>query len=327
MTTVRKTRLAVLVCAFSLATGGAASAQVYPAQAVKIVVPFAPGGGVDVVARMIAPPLGEELGQTVIIENRGGAGGMLGAAAVAQSPADGYTFLLGTGSTHGTNSSVYAKLSYDPVRDFLPVVQVSTLPFLLVVPPSLPARSVNELIALARSKPGELSFGSFGTGGINHLATELFNSMAKIQASHVPYRGSAPTLTDLIAGRLHYTLEGMSTALGHVQAGRILALAISSPSRSPVLPDLPTIAEAGLAGFDAVTWSGLFAPAGTPGPVIDLVNRKTNAVLASARTKEGFAKLGMAAVGGSRDDLARKVLAEIQKWAGIVREKNIRIDP
>ena len=329
MVNVNQVRRAVLAGALLLAIGGAlsAQAQVYPAQTVKIVVPFAAGGGVDVVARIIAPLLGEELGQTVIIENRGGAGGMLGTAAVAQSPADGYTFLLGTGSTHGTNASVYAKLSYDPVRDFLPVVQVSLLPFLLVVPPSLPAGSVSELIALARSKPGELSFGSFGTGSINHLAAELFNAMAKIQVSHVPYRGSAPTLTDLIAGRLHYTFDGVSTSLGHVQAGTIRVLGISSPDRSPLLPDLPTIAEAGLAGFDAVTWSGLFAPAGTPKSVVDLVNRKANAVLASPRTKEGFAKLGMEAVGGSQDDLASKVQAEMQKWASIVREKNIRIDP
>jgi tripartite-type tricarboxylate transporter receptor subunit TctC len=302
-------------------------AQVYPSQPVKIVVPFAAGGGVDVVARIVAPLLGEELGQTVVIENRAGAGGMLGAAAVAQSPPDGHTLLLGTGSTHGTNSSVYSKLSYDPVRDFVPVVQVSSLPFLLVVPPSLPVRTVGELIALARSKPGELSFGSFGTGSINHLGAELFNSMAGIRANHVPYRGSAPALTDVIAGRLHYTFDGVSTSLGYVQAGTIRVLAISSPARSPVLPDLLTVAESGLAGFDTVTWSGLFAPAGTPKATVDLINRKANAVLATPRVKESFAKLGMEAPGGSQEDLARKVEAETRKWASIVREKGIRVDP
>ena len=325
---IRRLQLVVAV-AWLVAVGGAscALAQGYPSQAIKIVVPFVAGGGVDVVARMIAPRLSEELGQTVIVENRGGAGGMLGAAAVAQSPPDGYTLLLGTGSTHGTNASVYSRLTYDPVRDFVPVVQVSSLPFLLVVPPALPARSVGELIALARAKPGELSFGSFGTGSINHLAAELFNSMARIQASHIPYRGSAPALTDLIAGRLHYTFDGVSTSLGYVQAGTIRVLGISSPGRSPILPDVPTVSEAGLAGFDTVTWSGLFAPAGTPARVVELVNRKTNAVLATAAMKEGFARLGMEAVGGSQDELARKVEAEIHKWASIVREKNIRIDP
>ena len=310
-----------------LLAAGRAAAQDYPNQTVKIVVPFAPGGGVDVVARILAPRLSEEFGQSVIVENRAGAGGMLGAAAVAQAPADGYTLLLGTGSTHGTNASVYARLSYDPVRDFVPVVLVSSLPFLLVVPPSLPAKSVSELITLARSRPGELSFGSFGTGSINHLAAELFNSMAGIKANHIPYRGSAPALTDLIAGRLHYTFDGVSTSLGYVQAGTIRALAITSPARSPVVADQPTIAESGLPGFDTVTWSGLFAPAGTPKAVVELVNRKASAVLTSPRTRESFAKLGMEAVGGSADGLARKVEVELQKWVSIVREKNIRIDP
>jgi tripartite-type tricarboxylate transporter receptor subunit TctC len=319
--------LAAAVALIGVTDASPGGAQGYPTQAIKIVVPFVAGGGVDVVARLIAPRLSEELGQTVIIENRGGAGGMLGAAAVAQSPPDGYTLLLGTGSTHGTNASVYSKLSYDPVRDFVPVAQVSSLPFLLVVPPSLPAKSVSELITLAHTKPGELSFGSFGTGSINHLAAELFNSMAKIQASHIPYRGSAPALTDLIAGRLHYTFDGVSTSLGYVQAGTIRVLGISSPARSPILPDVPTVSESGLAGFDAVTWSGLFAPTGTAASVVELLNRKTKAVLAAPAMKEGFAKLGMEAVGGSQDDLARKVRAEIQKWASIVREKNIRIDP
>ena len=224
-------------------------------------MPFVAGGGVDVVARIIAPKLCEELGQSVIIENRGGAGGMLGAAAVAQAPADGYTFLLGTGSTHGTNSAVYAKLSYDPVRDFEPVVLVSQSPLLMVVPPSLPAKSVAEFIALAQSKPGQLSFGSYGTGSINHLGAELFNSMAHIQTNHVPYRGSAPALTDLVGGRLDFVFDGVSTSLGYVQAGTLRLLGVAGLNRTPVLPDAPTISEAGVPGFDTSVWFGLFAPA------------------------------------------------------------------
>src|SRR5216683_5706166 len=239
MTTLRPTRWAQTVAgaALLLATGGVPSgqAQDYPNQTVKIVVPFVAGGGVDVVARVIAPRLGEELGQSVIIENRGGAGGMLGAAAVAQSPPDGYTLLLGTGSTHGKNSNVYPRLPYDPVRDFVPIVPVSSSPLILIVPPSLPARSVDELIALARSRPGELSFGSYGTGSINHLGAELFNSMARIQTNHVPYRGSAPALTDLIGGRLDFTFDGVSTSLGYIQAGTIRLLGVAAPDRSPVL--------------------------------------------------------------------------------------------
>ncbi len=312
----------------ALAIGGAlpAKAQDYPNQTLKIVVPFVAGGGVDVVARIIAPRLADELGQSVIIENRGGAGGMLGASAVAQAPPDGYTLLLGTGSTHGTNSSVYSRLTYDPVRDFVPVVLVSTSPLLLVVPSSLPAKSVNDLIALAQARPGELSFASYGTGSINHLGAELFNSLAKIQANHVPYRGSAPALTDLIGGRIHYTFDGVSTSLGYVQAGTIRLLGVAGLNRSPVLPDQPTISESGLPGFDTMVWFGLFAPAGTPQSIVNLVNTKTNAVLASPRVKESFGKLGIESVGGDPDVLAKKVQTEMQKWAGIVREKNIRLD-
>jgi tripartite-type tricarboxylate transporter receptor subunit TctC len=305
---------------------GVAPAQDYPNQTVKIVVPFVAGGGVDVVARIVAPRLSEELGQSVIIENRGGAGGALGAAAVAQAPADGYTLLMGTGSTHGTNSNVYARLSYDPVRDFVPVVLLSSSPLLLIVPQASPAKSVGELIALGRGRPGGLSFASYGTGSINHLGAELFNSMAKIQANHVPYRGSAPAMTDLIAGRIDYMFDGVSTSLGYLQSGTIRVLGVAGPNRSPVLPDLPTISEAGLPGYDTMVWFGLFAPAGTPKPIVTLLNSKANAVLASPRVKEGLEKLGVEPVGGGADVLAGKVQSELSKWATIVREKNIRLE-
>jgi tripartite-type tricarboxylate transporter receptor subunit TctC len=316
------------VAALLLLAPGAASAiaQDYPHQTFKIVVPFAAGGGVDVVARIITPKLAEELGQSVVIENRGGAGGMLGAAAVAQAPPDGATLLLGTGSTHGTNSSVYSRLSYDPVKDFVPIVLVSSSPLLLVVPPSLPARSVDDLIVLARSRPGELSFASYGTGSINHLGAELFNAMAKLHANHIPYRGSAPALADLIAGRIHYTFDGVSTSFGYIQAGTIRVLGVAGPRRSPVLPDVSTIAETAVPGFDTTVWSGLFAPAGTPKPVVDRLNSKVNAVLAFPRVRESFEKLGIEAVGGSAQTLADRVQAEMTKWAAIVRAKNIHVD-
>jgi tripartite-type tricarboxylate transporter receptor subunit TctC len=320
----RRTRWVVLLLgALPL---GIASAQDYPNQTVKIVVPFVAGGGVDVVARIVAPRLGEELGQSVIIENRGGAGGALGAAAVAQAPADGYTLLMGTGSTHGTNSNVYARLSYDPVRDFVPVVLLSSSPLLLIVPQASPAKSVGDLIASGRSRPGGLTFASYGTGSINHLGAELFNSMAKIQANHVPYRGSAPAMTDLIAGRIDYMFDGVSTSLGYLQSGTIRVLGVAGPNRSPVVPDLPTISEAGLPGYDTMVWFGLFAPAGTPKPVVELLNSKANAVLASPRVKESLEKLGVEPVGGGADVLASKVQSELGKWATIVREKNIRLE-
>jgi tripartite-type tricarboxylate transporter receptor subunit TctC len=314
-----------LLAAVLMGVATAGIAQDYPNQTIKIVVPFTPGGGVDVVARIVTPKLSEELGQSVIIENRGGAGGMLGAAAVAQAPPDGYTFLFGTGSTHGTNPSVYSRLSYDPVKDFVPVVLVSSSPLLLVVPASLPAKSGTDLIALARRRPGELSFASYGTGSINHLGAELFNSMAGIQANHIPYRGSAPALADLIGGRIDYTFDGVSTSLGYIQAGTIRVLGVAGPRRTPVLPDVPTIAETALAGFDTTVWFGLFAPAGTAKAIVELVNNKMNAVLAAPNIKESFEKLGIEPVGGSAQVLADRVYAEMHKWAGIVRAKNIHL--
>ena len=325
---VLRWKCAALAGAVCLVIAGAPSAyaQSYPNQPVKIVVPFAAGGGVDQVARIISPKLGEVLGQTVVIENRGGAGASLGAAAVASSAPDGYTLLMGTGSTHGTNSSVYPKLSYDPVRDFVPVVQVTTSPLVLIVPPSLPAKSVEELIALARSKPGEFSYASYGTGSINHLGAELFNSMAKIQASHIPYRGAAPALTDLMAGRVQYTFDGVATSLGYAQAGTIRILGVAGPKRSPVVPDIPTITEKALPGFETQVWFGLFAPAKTPPAAVALINRKVNEVLAMPSIQESFAKLGIEGVGGTSDALSARVRTEMEKWAKLVRERNLRFD-
>jgi tripartite-type tricarboxylate transporter receptor subunit TctC len=245
---------------------------------------------------------------------------------VAQAPPDGYTLLIGTGSTHGTNSNVYARLSYDPVRDFVPVVLLTSSPLLLIVPQASPANDVGELIAAGRSHPGALSFGSYGTGSINHLGAELFNSMAKIEANHIPYRGSAPAMTDLIARRLDYMFDGVSTSIGYLQSGTIRALGVAGSNRSPVLPDLPTISEAGLPGYDTMVWFGLFAPVGTPKAAIELLNRKANAVLYSPRVKEGLEKLGIEPVGGPPDVLASKVQSELGKWATIVREKNIRLE-
>jgi tripartite-type tricarboxylate transporter receptor subunit TctC len=300
--------------------------QEYPTQPVKIIVPFVAGGGVDVVARIIAPKLGEELGQSVIIENRGGAGGVLGAAAVAQAPPDGYTLLFGTGSTHGTNPSIYPRLSYDPVRDFVPIVLVSSSPLLLVSATPVHARSVKDLIDLAHVRRGELSYASYGTGSINHLAAELFNAMAEIQANHVPYRGSAPALTDLIAGRISYMFDGVSTSLGYIEAGTIRVLGVAGPRRTPVLPDVPTISDAAIPGFDTTVWFGLFAPAGTSRTAVDKINGKMNAVLAAPDVRGSFDKLGIEPVGGPPGVLVERVKSEIQKWAGIVREKNIRLE-
>jgi len=317
---------AFAVVALAVAASFAAHAADYPSQTIKIVVPFPPGGGVDVVARVITPRLSELLGQSVIVENRGGAGGSVGATYVAQAARDGYTLLLGTASTHGTNPNVYAKLSYDPLRDFIPVALITSAPLLLVANNDLPVKSAADLIALAKAKPGTLSFGSYGNGSSNHLVAELFNSMAGIETNHIPYRGSAPMMTDLIGGRIQFAFDGIATTHGYVRSNTVRLLGVSTRRRSPVLPDGPTISESAVPGFEASVWFALFAPAGTPQAVIDLLNSKVNITLAAAEVQENFLKVGNEPVGGGPDVLAAKVQAELQKWTAIVREKNIRID-
>ena len=325
-----KSLAALALAAALLASVGApaASAQPYPTkEVVRLIVPFVPGGGVDAVARVLQPLLTDALGQTVVIENRGGAGGALGAAAVAKAAPDGYTLLLGTGSTHGTNSAVYPKLTYDPISDFTPVVLVSSSPLLLVTGPDFPAKTAADLVAIDRAQPGKLNYGSFGTGSINHLAGELFNAMAGIQANHIPYRGSAPAQTDLMAGRLQFMFSSGSALLSYFQANTMKLLGVAGEERWPVLPSYPTISESGVPGYEASVWYGLFAPANTPKPVVDLLNSKMNAVLAETKVAESFSRFGIHAQGGTPEALGRRVQTEIKKWADLVREKNIRVDP
>jgi tripartite-type tricarboxylate transporter receptor subunit TctC len=230
-------------------------------------------------------------------------------------------------STHGTNVSVYANLDYNPVRDFAPIVLVSQSPLMMVARPTLPALSVSEFIALARREPRKLSYGSYGVGSINQFAAELFNMMAKTETNHVPYRGSAPALADLMSGQIDYIFDGVSTSMGHVRSGTIRLLGIASLSRTPVMSEAPTIAESGLPGFDVPVWFGLFAPAGTDQAIVDAINRATNAALAMPDVKESFAKLGFEPAGGSADVLARKMEAEIEKWRGLARERHISVAP
>jgi tripartite-type tricarboxylate transporter receptor subunit TctC len=306
----------------------AAIAQTYPTnEVIRIVVPFVAGGGVDAVARVLQPLLSEALGQTVVIDNRGGAGGALGAAAVAKAAPDGYTLLLGTGSTHGTNSAVYAKLPYDPINDFVPVALVSSSPLLLVTGPDFPAKTAADLIAIERAQPGKLNYGSFGTGSINHLAGELFNAMAGIEANHIPYRGSAPAQTDLIAGRLQFMFSSGSALLSYFEARTMKLLGVAGEDRWPVLPTYPTISESGVPGYEASVWYGLFAPANTPRPIVDLLNSKMNTVLTNPKVTESFARFGIHAQGGTPEALGSRVQTELKKWADLVRHKNIRVDP
>jgi tripartite-type tricarboxylate transporter receptor subunit TctC len=304
---------------------GAAAAQQYPTQPIKMIVPFPVGGGADLAARVIATSFSSMLGQSVVVENYGGAGGTIGTAKAAQSPADGYTIFVGTPSTHGTNKAVFSKLSYDPIRDFSPIGLIGTSPFLLITHPSVPAKSAKELIALAKSKPGELNYASFGNGSINHLGAELFNSMAGIEVRHIPYRGGAPALADLIAGRTQFTFDG-TAALPAIRGSQVKLLAVGSAQRWHVFPDVPTVAESALPGFDLSTWYGLFAPARTPQAVIDLLNARLNAVLKTQQAKDAFAKMGFDAAGGPPDVLTKKVQNEVSKWVDVAAKKNIKVD-
>ena len=302
------------------------AAQSFPGQPIKLVVPFPAGGGVDLVARIVAAPLSQLIGQPVVVENRSGAGGALGATAVAQAQPDGYTLLIGANSTHGTNPSVQVKQTYDPVRDFAPVILLSTSPLFLLSANNLQAASGEELIALARRSPGKLNFGSYGNGSITHLTAELFNSMAGIQTNHVPYRGSAPALTDLVAGRIDFVFDGVS-ALGYVKAGSIRALATAGAKRVPAVLDRPTLAEGAVPGFDISLWFGMFAPAATPRAALEVLNNRLNVALAEPPVRLAIERIGMEVAGGDSLTLSRRVDAELRRWGTLTREKNIRADP
>ena len=299
------------------------SAQQYPAQSIKLIVAFPPGGGADAAARILAASLGEQLGQSVVVENYAGAGGTIGTARAAHAAPDGYTLLVGTPSTHGANTAVYEHLNYDPVKDFAPVMLIGSSPFMLLATPSFEAKSVKDLIAAAKANPGRINYASYGNGSINHLAGELFASLADINVTHVPYRGGGPAMVDLIAGRVQYEFDG-TASIGQVKAGKVKILAVTSKERWSVFPDVPTVAET-LPGFDAITWYGLFAPAGTPKAIVDLLNAKANAAIRTKAAVDGLNQLSIDPGGGSPDVLAKQVRGEIDKWVDIARKRNIRI--
>ena len=301
-------------------------AQNFPQRGIKIIVPFPAGGGADAVARAIGQQLSEGLGRSVIVENVVGAGGTIGTARAAQAAPDGYTLFIGTPSTHGTNVAVYPKLPYDAIKDFTPIGLIATSPLLLIASPTLDVATVGDLIELAHARPGELAYGSFGTGSINHLAIELFQSMAGIRTNHVPYRGSAPAMTDLIAGRIQYSMDGPA-ALTFVRAGTVKFLAVGSRKRWGFFPDKPTISESGVPNYESLTWFGLFAPADTPGAVVKLLNGKLNEALAADPVKDSFNQLGIDPAGGSPEVLSTTVEKEIKKWVKIATEKDIKIEP
>jgi tripartite-type tricarboxylate transporter receptor subunit TctC len=300
-----------------------AIAQVFPAKPVRMVVPFAPGGPVDTIARVVSPRLAELLGQPVVVDNRAGGGSTIGTEWVVRSPADGYTVLL-TSSSIAINPSIYTQLAFDPVRDLAPVTWVAASPLALVVHPALPVKSVSDLIRLARKRNGELVYASSGTGSAPHLAGELFASMVGARLVHVPYKGAGPATGDLLAGHVQVMFNNMLNAVPNVQAGRLRALGVTSAGRSPALPDTPSITEAGVAGYEATTWYAYFAPGGTPRAIADRHHREMAAVLRMREVQGRLSAQGVDPVGAGPDDLARHLELEIRKWAQVVKASGAR---
>jgi tripartite-type tricarboxylate transporter receptor subunit TctC len=316
--------LAVALCATLPLT--ASAQERFPSKPIRIVVPFAPGGSTDIVARYLAEKLTAALGQSVVVDNRPGAGGNIGAESVARAAPDGHTLLMATTGVMAINQSLYKNMGYDPAKDLEPVSYVASITNVLAVPIELAANNVQELIALAKAQPGKLTFASSGAGSSTHLSSELFKSMAGIDVLHVPYKGSSQALTDLMAGRVSLIIDNMPSALPFIKAGRLRALGVSGAKRSPALPDLPTIAEAGLRGYESLSWSGIAAPAGTPKEVIVRLNREISAGLSQPEMRQKLADAGAEAVGGAPEVFAEHIRAERDKWSRLIKERGITIN-
>jgi tripartite-type tricarboxylate transporter receptor subunit TctC len=307
-----------LLLIFNLAVG----AQPYPTKPVRIVVPFAPGGGSDFIARFMAARLTAGLGQQVIVDNKPGAGGMLGIEQGARAPADGYTLTL-IASSYTVNPSVY-KFSFDPVADITPVIQLSQGPLLVVVNPKVPANSVRELIALAKAKPGQLNFASSGQGSVIHMATELFQTMAAVKMNHVPYKGTGPALTDTISGQTDVFFSSTATAVPQVQAGKLRALAVTSAKRIAALPDVPTVGESGVKGYDVELWHGLIGPKGLPRPIVERINAEANKALKVKETAEQLQSDGVAPAGGTPEQFLAVIEKEIGVWRKVAADAGVK---
>jgi tripartite-type tricarboxylate transporter receptor subunit TctC len=313
------------LAAFAAGAAGA-SAQGFPSKQVRIIVPQAPGGASDALSRIIAAKLGEKWGQQVIVENRAGAGGNIGTAEAAKAPADGHTLLLGYIGTHAINPSLYHNLAWDPVRDFVPVATLAAVPFVVVVNPSLAANSTQELIAGAKAAGGKLTYSSAGNGSVNHLLGEMFDSAAGVKMTHVPYKGAGPALADLIGGQVQVSFTSMPSVIGHIKGGKLRAIAVTSRARSETLPELPTLAESGLPGFDVNPWFGLLAPAATPAAIVSQLNREINDLLASPDLRARFSGQGAVPLATSPAEFAALLKRDIEKWAKVVKDSGAKID-
>lgn len=319
---LRRTLLALGLCAVSFT---ALAQDAYPSRPIKLVVPYAAGGPADMLARMVAERLQPRLGQPVVIENKPGTGGHTGAEGVAKGPADGYTLVLAT-IAHNGAVKLYNNLRYDPAKDLQPVILVAESPSVLLVNQALPVNSVKELLALAQSKPGQLSYGSAGNGSAMHMAAELFRYMTKVDYVHVPYRGGAPAMADLLGGQIQLLFESLGTAHPHLKTGKVRAIAVTGTKRDPSLPDVPTVAEAGVSGYSSVPWYTISAPSGVPAPIVAKLNTEINAVLKAPDLIERWQSQGVVALGGTQADAVKRNQVETTKWNAVITAANIKVD-
>lgn len=314
---------ALVLGMLALAPGVASGAQPYPSSPMRIIVPFPPGGGTDILSRLLAQKLNEAFGQPVVVENRAGAGGTVGSAVVAKAPADGHTMLI-VPAGYAAYSSLYRQLSFDPARDLAPVSRLAAGPLTLVVHPSLPAKSVKELIALARKQPGDINFGSPGAGTLPHLSAELFSAMSSIKMVHIPYRGAGAAVADVLAGRVPVYFMNILQSLPLIKAGKLRALGVTTPERTPIAPEIPSIAESGLKGFDMTNWYGLMVPAGTPREAIGRLNTEVTRILRLPELKEQLAKGGMTMVASTPEQFREFLERETAKFARIIESAGIK---
>ena len=308
-----------------LLAAGIAHGQAYPAKSIRFIVPWPPGGGADVLSRIVGPKLSEALGQQIIIDNRGGAAGNIGAEIAAKSPPDGYTIAFAYAGTHAINPSIYSKMPFKE-SDFAPVIWMAEVPQVLVVHPSLPVRTVKELIALAKAKPDQLGYGSSGSGAMNHLTGALFAMMTKTQLVHVPYKGGGPAAIALLSGEISMIFGEPATMVQQIKAGKVRAVAVTSAKRALALPELPTIAESGVPGYEVTSWNGILAPAGTPKDIVTRLNGEINRIIAVPDMKQRMIDNGYEAVGGSPEKFGDKIRAEIRKWEPVVKAAGIKVD-
>jgi len=319
-------KLRYVVATFLLCTVVAAIAQPYPAKPIRLIAPSTPGDAPDVIARLIALRLSPVLGQPIVVENRPGAGGVIGSEVAAKSAPDGYTLIMGNAGSHGINAAVYSKLPYDIQRDFAPISQVAIAPNIMVINPSIPAKSVAEFIAYAKSQPAKLSYASGGNGSSAHMSMELFKAMSGVDIQHVPYKGSSPALTDLMGGQVAVFIGNIPPTVPLVRAGKLRALAVTTKSRSTLMPELPTISEAGLSGYETVAWFGVLAPAGTPPEIVKTLSTEISKIARSPEMRDKLLAMGAEPVGGTPEEFKAVIDSDIAKWKRLAQKESIKVD-